>query len=309
MDKPALFLTNDDGVEAKGLHVLIKELHSIGYPIVVLAPASEQSCSGMRLTLSHNLKFQEREDISNSIKQSNGPPLRIFSLDGTPCDCAIVAMDGGLRTWAPEITPTMCVSGINQGPNLSVDVLHSGTVSAARESSLYGMPSIALSLATYEHSNFDESLPAMISLIEACVSKLPRTPSNLGRPEGSNRVPEGLSMNELLISAFSNGDMILNVNSPRKWNGSIQTVSLGSRWYHNAIDMRDTERYGVAFEVGAATIEDEDIPNTDCNAINSGSVAVTPLSSWPINHPLGLSAEMIEAATKAAPSGLPGWLL
>ena len=51
MDKPALFLTNDDGVEADGLQVLIKELHTQGYPIVVLAPASEQSCSGMRLTL------------------------------------------------------------------------------------------------------------------------------------------------------------------------------------------------------------------------------------------------------------------
>ena len=162
MDKPALFLTNDDGVEANGLQVLIKELHSKGYPIVVLAPASEQSCSGMRLTLSHDLKFEEREDLAEAIRKPDGPPLRIFSLDGTPCDCAIVAMDGGLLMWAPEITPTMCISGINQGPNLSVDVLHSGTVSAAREASLYGMPSIALSLATYEHSNFDESMLAMV---------------------------------------------------------------------------------------------------------------------------------------------------
>ena len=306
--EPALFLTNDDGVEANGLQVLIRELHTRGHPIVVLAPASEQSCSGMRLTLSHDLKFEEREDIADTIRQHGGPPLRIFSLDGTPCDCAIVAMDGGLRTWAPEISPTMCVSGINQGPNLSVDVLHSGTVSAAREASLYGMPSMALSLATYEHSNFDDSLPAMISLIEKCLLKLPRTPSNLGRPDGSRRVPKGSNMSQLVMSAFANGDMILNVNSPRKWNGSIQTVSLGSRWYHNAIDMRNTERFGVAFEVGAAAIEDEDIPETDCNAINSGSVAVTPLSSWPINHPLGMSAEMMQAATQSDHSGLPDWL-
>jgi len=308
MDKPALFLTNDDGVEANGLQVLIKELHSKEYPIVVLAPASEQSCSGMRLTLSHDLKFEEREDLAEAIRKPDGPPLRIFSLDGTPCDCAIVAMDGGLLMWAPEITPTMCISGINQGPNLSVDVLHSGTVSAAREASLYGMPSIALSLATYEHSNFDESMLAMVNIIESCVSKLPRIPSNLGRPDGSRRVPEGSNMSQLVISAFANGDMILNVNSPRAWDGTIRTVSLGSRWYHNAIDMRDTERFGVAFEVGAATIEDEDIPDTDCNAINSGSVAITPLSSWPINHPLGMNADMMQAATKAAASGLPEWL-
>ena len=69
MDKPALFLTNDDGVEAKGLEVLIKELHSRGYPIVVLAPAREQSCSGMRLTLNHQLKLEEREDIAKSIRE------------------------------------------------------------------------------------------------------------------------------------------------------------------------------------------------------------------------------------------------
>ncbi len=309
MDKPGLFLTNDDGVEAKGLQVLIKELHSIGYPIVVLAPANEQSCSGMRLTLDHNLGLQEREDIAESIRDSDGPPLRIFSLDGTPCDCAIVAIDGGLESWAPEIRPTLCISGINQGPNLSVDVLHSGTVSAAREAALYGMPSMAFSLATYEHSNFEESLPAMISIIEACTSKLPRTPCNLGRPEGCNRIPEGANKNQFSFSAFANGDMILNVNSPRIWNGTIQTVSLGARWYRNAIDIRDIRKFDVGFKVGSAKIVEEDIPETDCNAINSGSVSITPLSSWPINHPLGLDVETMRAATRADQTGLPEWLL
>ena len=70
--EPALFLTNDDGVEANGLQVLIRELHTRGHPIVVLAPASEQSCSGMRLTLSHDLKFEEREDIADTIRQPDG---------------------------------------------------------------------------------------------------------------------------------------------------------------------------------------------------------------------------------------------
>ena len=262
----------------------------------------------MRLTLDHKLKLEERVDLADSIRISNGTPLRIFSLGGTPCDCAIVAIDGGLEAWAPEIRPTMCISGINQGPNLSVDVLHSGTVSAAREASLYGMPSIALSLATYEHSNFEESLPAMISIIDACAAKLPSSPVNLGRPEGSKRVPKGSDMRQLVMSAFANGDLILNVNSPRKWNGSIQTVELGCRWYRNAIDIRDIEKYDVGFKVGASKIVEEDMPGTDCNAINSGAVSVTPLSSWPINHPLGISPEMIEAATTSNSTGLPLWL-
>ena len=78
---PAVFVTNDDGVESEGLRVLVSALHLRGYPVVVLAPATEQSCSGMRLTLRHDLKFQERKDISDSIREADGPPLRVFSLD------------------------------------------------------------------------------------------------------------------------------------------------------------------------------------------------------------------------------------
>ena len=308
MTLPAVFVTNDDGVESEGLRVLVSAIHSRGYPVVVLAPATEQSCSGMRLTLRHDLKFQEREDISNSIREEDGPPLRIFSLDGTPCDCAIVAMDGGLRVWAPEIVPSMCVSGINPGPNLSVDVLHSGTVSAARESSLYGMPAIAISLATYEHSDYTQILEASMRVIDACLSALPAEPANLGRPNGSRGASERSEGLGGVLSAFADGDLILNINGPERWNGSYQTVPLGSRWYHNAIDMRDIDNIGVAFEVGAATIEDEDIPGTDCNAVNSGSVSITPLSSWPVNHPLGLSAELLSLATEQSGSGLPKWL-
>ena len=309
MSRAALFMTNDDGVESAGLHLLIAALHARGHPVVVLAPASEQSCSGMRLTLRHDLKFEERTDIADSLRVEGGPPLRIFSLDGSPCDCAIVALDGGLQAWAPEIKPSMCISGINQGPNLSVDVLHSGTVSAARETSLYGMPAIAISLATYEHSEFSQPVEASLQIIEACLSALPDEPLNLRRPEGSRKKPlSSGTMGARARSAFAHGDMFLNINAPKSWNGLMQTTSLGSRWYHNAIDMNDRENIGVTYEVGAAIIEDEDIPGTDCNAINSGAVAITPLSSWPVNHPLGLSGDVMATATEQGSSGLPSWL-
>ena len=309
MSRAALFMTNDDGVESAGLHLLIAALHARGHPVVVLAPASEQSCSGMRLTLRHDLKFEERTDIADSLRVEGGPPLRIFSLDGSPCDCAIVALDGGLQAWAPEIKPSMCISGINQGPNLSVDVLHSGTVSAARETSLYGMPAIAISLATYEHSEFSQTVEASLQIIESCLSALPDEPLNLRRPEGSRKKPlSSGTMGVRARSAFSHGDMFLNINAPKSWNGLMQTTSLGSRWYHNAIDMNDRENIGVTYEVGAAIIEDEDIPGTDCNAINSGAVAITPLSSWPVNHPLGLSGDVMATATEQGSSGLPSWL-
>ena len=309
MSRAALFMTNDDGIESAGLHLLIAALHARGHPVVVLAPASEQSCSGMRLTLRHDLKFEERSDIADSLRVEEGPPLRIFSLDGSPCDCAIVALDGGLQAWAPEIKPSMCISGINQGPNLSVDVLHSGTVSAARETSLYGMPAIAISLATYEHSEFSQTVEASLQIIESCLSALPDEPLNLRRPEGSRKKPlSSGTMGARARSAFAHGDMFLNINAPKSWNGLMQTTSLGSRWYHNAIDMNDRENIGVTYEVGAAIIEDEDIPGTDCNAINSGAVAITPLSSWPVNHPLGLSGDVMATATEQGSSGLPSWL-
>ena len=309
MSRAALFMTNDDGIESAGLHLLIAALHARGHPVVVLAPASEQSCSGMRLTLRHDLKFEERSDIADSLRMEGGPPLRIFSLDGSPCDCAIVALDGGLQAWAPEIKPSMCISGINQGPNLSVDVLHSGTVSAARETSLYGMPAIAVSLATYEHAEFTQTVEASLAIIEACLGALPDEPLNLRRPEGSRKKPLSAgTMEARARSAFAHGDMFLNINAPASWNGLMQTTSLGSRWYHNAIDMNDRENIGVAYEVGAAIIEDEDIPGTDCNAINSGAVSITPLSSWPVNHPLGLSGDAMAAAAEQGSSGLPSWL-
>ena len=309
MSRAALFMTNDDGIESPGLHLLASALHARGHPVVVLAPASEQSCSGMRLTLRHDLKFEERSDIADSLRVEGGPPLRIFSLDGSPCDCAIVALDGGLQAWAPEIKPSMCISGINQGPNLSVDVLHSGTVSAARETSLYGMPAIAVSLATYEHAEFTQTVEASLAIIEACLCALPDEPLNLRRPEGSRKKPLSAGTMEARVrSAFAHGDMFLNINAPKSWNGLMQTTSLGSRWYHNAIDMNDRENIGVAYEVGAAIIEDEDIPGTDCNAINSGAVAITPLSSWPVNHPLGLSGDVLATATEQGSSGLPSWL-
>ncbi len=310
--KHAVFLTNDDGVEAAGLHALIRALHNRGHPILVLAPETEQSASGMGLSLHRDLSFKVRDDVISSLDLAEGgPPLRVFSIAGSPCDCVIVALEGGMRAWAPNIRPTMCISGVNFGPNLSVDVMHSGTVSAAREASLYGMPAIAASLATYQHTDFDASMDALLVTIDAALSCLPEQPGNLLRPEGTARRPwddETLSMDERCRAAFTNGDLLLNLNLPEKWNGEIRTVSLGARWYRNATDSKDVENVGVSFEVGAATIVDEELPDTDCVAVNDGAVAITPLSAWPINHPLGLDEVIIAAALNSDENGIPRWL-
>jgi len=308
VSKPCILLTNDDGIEAIGLHALVRALHERDFPIVVIAPATEQSATSMKLSLGSNLKFEERKDIADRISKPDGAPLRMFSLDGSPCDCVIVAIDGGIDHWVPDMKPALCVSGINQGPNLSVDVMHSGTVSAAREAGLYGLPSIATSLCTYEHSNFEDTAEATAQVVEATLAVLPPVAENMLRPHRSARPVSGDGVDESILAEFKHGNLMLNINAPKSWTNGFQTVSLGARWYHNAIGLSNTEENGVAYGFKAAQIHDEDIPNTDCTAVNNGSVAITPLSCWPVNHPLGMSQDLLEKATKSGDNGLPFWL-
>ena len=304
-----LFLTNDDGIEAPGLHRLIQILHNRGHPLAILAPASEQSASAMRLTLMNELEFRNRNDLIKTLQlDSDGPPIEIFSLDGTPCDCSIVAIDQGFESWAGMIRPRMCISGINHGPNLSIDVIHSGTVSAAREAALYGLPAIALSLGTYLHEDYTVGTEAILTLIDRALSLAPDEPTNLMRTRGSQHRPwsdEEMDMNDRIREAFRNGDIILNLNVPHEWNGVVQTVPLGARWYHGATK-RSSEKDG--FIVGATSIEDEPIPRTDCASIMAGNVVISPLATWPQTHPLNVPDAILLGALTQDEQGYPVWL-
>jgi broad specificity polyphosphatase/5'/3'-nucleotidase SurE len=307
-----LFLTNDDGIDSGGIGHLIRVLHARGHPLAVLAPKHEQSASGMKLTLKQRLGFAERDDLIESLGlDPDGPPIRLFSLDGTPCDCVIVAIDGGFDTWAPEIQPLLCVSGINRGPNVSVDITHSGTIAAAREAALYGMPGIAVSLGTYSHEEYEVGMEAVLELIDRALALLDATPPNLHRPEGSRIHPwadTGLADEERLRLAFRHGDLFLNVNTPSEWSGGVETVGLGARWYHGATDRSDTSALGIGFEVGASSIEDEPIPDTDCFALMKGNVAISPLATWPQTHPLSMPDALLTVALEADADGYPNWL-
>ena len=302
-----ILLTNDDGIHSPGLQELASSLNERGHPVVVLAPLSEQSAVGMKLTLRDDMAFQEHTEIADMIRVNEDAPLRVFSLDGSPCDCVIVAIDGGLGSWAPEIEPWMCISGINRGPNLAVDVLHSGTVSAARESALYGLPSLSVSLATYSHENYSDSIVATLAVIDGLSSLVTCKPENLLRPDGSKRIPPEGSDPGSIRSWFLEGNLFLNLNVPEKWDGSFQTVPLGARWYHNATDMLQKDSIGVAFEVGAARIVDEDLEMTDCSAVASGKAALTPLASWPQNHPLGVPQTVMVSSNTMGERGMPAW--
>jgi len=128
-ERPLILLSNDDGYRARGISVLREELSSFA-DVVVCAPETEQSAASHALSLHRPLRLFSHEP-------------NVFSVDGTPADCVYVALSAGPRVLPRK--PDAVVSGINAGLNLGDDVFYSGTVAAAREGALKGLPTLAVS--------------------------------------------------------------------------------------------------------------------------------------------------------------------
>lgn len=140
MTKPLILLSNDDGISAPGLYALYESMKSVG-DVQVVAPESEQSAVGHAITLKNPLRtFQFKR---------NGNFFGI-AVSGTPADCIKIALAELL-----ERKPDLVVSGVNQGNNTGVDIIYSGTVSAATEGAINGIPSIAVSLTSFTSREFD----------------------------------------------------------------------------------------------------------------------------------------------------------
>ncbi len=125
---PRILVSNDDGINARGVQALVEAVADLG-EVWLVAPEREQSATSHSLSLHHPLRIRE-----------NAP--RQFAVDGTPADCVYVAINHLLR----DEKPALVISGINHGPNLADDVIYSGTVAAAMEGSILNVPSIAFSL-------------------------------------------------------------------------------------------------------------------------------------------------------------------
>ena len=115
-----LLLTNDDGIEAPGFRMLAQALNRAGHAIIAFAPSENNSAAGMRINLMQPMKLRPRNDLKDTWGLDEGlAPVRLFELDGTPCDTMIVALDGGIEHVAPGVVPRLVVSGVNLGPNMS----------------------------------------------------------------------------------------------------------------------------------------------------------------------------------------------
>lgn len=163
MPKPLILVSNDDGITAKGIRVLVSVMKKLG-DVVVVAPDSPQSGMGHAITIGETLRLYE-EDIFEDVMA--------YKSSGTPADCVKLAKHYVLK----DQTPDLVVSGINHGSNTSISVLYSGTMSAAIEGALEGYPSIGFSLC-------DFSSKADFSHVEEWVEKIARQVLERGIPKG-----------------------------------------------------------------------------------------------------------------------------
>lgn len=135
MSKPLILVSNDDGIEARGIRLLIELMSELG-EVVVVAPDSPQSGMGHAITIGNTLRLTETDIY---------PGLISYKCSGTPADCVKLAKHHVLKDRKPDLV----VSGINHGSNTSISVLYSGTMSAAIEGAIEGMPAIGFSLCDY----------------------------------------------------------------------------------------------------------------------------------------------------------------
>lgn len=233
--KPLILVSNDDGIDAPGLHTLVKHLKRIAR-VAVVAPSIQQSAVGHAITVRTPLRAYQFH--------RNGT-LFGYAVDGTPADCVKL----GIRTLLKE-KPALIISGINDGLNTAVNVIYSGTVSAATEGTILGIPSMSVSLEYTDRPNFEPAGKVAITFAKYILK--------FGLPE----------------------DTILNVNVPaipaRRIKGIKFTRQGRSRWDDEFFQRKDPKNKDYYWLAGKMHILDRD-PDVDQLALKSGYVSVTPL--------------------------------
>ncbi len=226
-----ILLSNDDGYFAPGLQVLAEALATSG-EVVVVAPEQNRSGASNSLTLDRPLFLK---------KAANG----FYFVNGTPTDCVHLAVTGML-----DYMPDIIVSGINHGANMGDDTIYSGTVAAATEGFLLGIPSIAISLTSFEGKNYETAGRVALQLVERFIRNPIREP------------------------------VLLNVNVPDLPYDDLrgtEVTRLGRRHKAEPVVRMQSPRNETVYWVGAAGAAADAGPGTDFNAVERGCVSITPL--------------------------------
>ncbi|HSU39104.1 MAG TPA: 5'/3'-nucleotidase SurE [Polyangiaceae bacterium] len=249
MKRPLVLVANDDGYRARGLGLLAQALRPLA-DVVVCAPEVEQSAASHALSLHRPLRLFSHGE-------------QVFSVDGTPADCVYVALHAEQRVLPRR--PDVVVSGVNHGVNLGDDVFYSGTVAAAREGALKGIPSLAVSAAT------DADLQAAALL--------------------------GARLTLALASIGTRG-MLVNVNVPKGSGWPLRATRLGRRIYRDEVEFRRDPRGREYLWIGGPGAAHEPVAGSDTEAFDAGEVGITPLVLDLWHREASLEAERLAAAVR-----------
>jgi 5'-nucleotidase len=244
-----ILVSNDDGYFSPGIALLAERLARFG-EVTVVAPERDHSGASNSLTLDRPLVMRR---AANGFRYVNG----------TPTDCVHLALTGLI-----DPAPDLVVSGINFGANMGDDTIYSGTVAAASEGFLFGIPSMAVSLASKAGRFFETAAAVAMQLVE----RFQRSP--IGEP------------------------VLLNVNVPDialEALGGIEATRLGRRHKAEPVVELQTPRGETAYWVGPAGEAEDAGPGTDFHAVASGRASVTPLQlDLTFQRQLGMVREWLE---------------
>jgi 5'-nucleotidase len=254
--KPLILVTNDDGITAPGIRALISVMKELG-EVVVVAPDSPQSATGHAITINNTLSIN-KIDIDPDVEME-------YSCSGTPVDCVKFAVSEILKR-----KPDLCVSGVNHGSNSSINVIYSGTMSAAVEAGIEGIPAIGFSLLDY---NWD----ANFEPIKSSIKKITEEVLEKGLPEG----------------------VILNVNFPKLKESEIKGIKIcrqAKAMWQERFDKRQTPMGKDYYWLTGKFVNLDNGEDTDEWALGNGYISVVPvqfdltahhamqtLNSWKLN--------------------------
>lgn len=232
-----ILLTNDDGIYSAGIYALYKKVRRLGHCTVV-APDAERSAQGHAITLAVPLRVNEARRDGKFFG---------YAISGTPADCVKIALMSIMK----NNKPNLIISGVNRGPNLGVNVLYSGTVSGATEGAILGVPSFAVSLASFKWHNFGAALDFSYKLAKTMLKK---------------ELPPR---------------MLLNVNVPALPKSKIKGVKITrqgrSTFYKESYDRREDPSKRVYYWLCSQRIDVHGDKDVDAVGVRDGYISVTPL--------------------------------
>ena len=235
MSAPLILISNDDGIYAPGIYALWEAMSEIGKTTVV-APNTEKSAVGHAITIYDPIRIEK-------VIRSNG--FEGYAVNGTPADSVKIAVQAIMKK-----KPDLIISGINAGANVGQSLLYSGTISAASEGTLLGIPSIAISLDVLRDMNFSTS--------KVVAKKIASIVINNGLPK----------------------DTLLNVNVPKDIDGGIngyQVTRQGAIYFKDNFDKREDPRGRIYYWMSGEVKDTDNDLKSDGVAIKKGYVSVTPL--------------------------------